>query len=129
MILVKTKIGKSNIDGIGIFAGQFIAKGTPVWRFCPGFDLKMSEKDLECLSEPAKQQFLKYAYLNKDGTYILCSDDARFFNHSDNPNCGCAGYSGDDSVPDIALRDIKTGEELTCDYKSFDGDFEFKLKI
>ena len=55
--------------------------------------------------------------------YELCSDDARFFNHSDEPNTG--SISND---TDVALRDIQQGEELTCDYRTFDADWQLKLK-
>ena len=50
---------------------------------------------------------------------MLCGDDARFFNHSDDCNC-------DDRLPDItiALRNISIGEELTVNYKVFYGDME-----
>ncbi len=38
MLLVKTKIGQSNISGIGVFADEFIPKGTVIWRYQEGFD-------------------------------------------------------------------------------------------
>jgi SET domain-containing protein len=126
MLLVKTKIGPSKIAGIGLFADQFISKGTPVWKFVAGFDQIKKEAELSELSEVAKAQFLNYIYHNKKtGDYILCFDDARFFNHSDDPNC----VSGeDDDVPDIAVRDIQPGEEMTNDYRVFDSDFVSKIK-
>lgn len=124
MLLVKTKIGSSRINGIGLFADQFIPKGTPTWKFQQGFDLEINKNDLEKLSEPAKEQFLKYAYLDiKTDTYILCFDDARFFNHADDANT-----TGIDASTDIATRDIQQGEELTCNYKEFDADFDLKMK-
>ena len=87
MILVKTKIRQSKINVIGLFADQFIKKGTIIWKFQPGFDLRIDKDELNKLSKSAKEQFLKYAYLNPDShKYILCFDDARFFNHSDEPN-------------------------------------------
>jgi len=126
MILVKTKIGQSKINGIGLFANQFIPKGTLVQKFMPGFDLIIPESDIQKLSEPAREQFLKYAYKNKDGQYILCFDDTRFLNHSDNPN-----LISTDPVEeiDIAARDIQKGEELTVNYKEFDADFDYKMSI
>ncbi|MDP3763021.1 MAG: SET domain-containing protein [bacterium] len=126
MILVKTKIGPSKIQGIGLFAQQFIPKGTLVQKFMPGFDLIIPESEIPKLSEPAREQFLKYAYKNKDGQYILCFDDTRFLNHSDNPNL----ISNDPTEEiDIAARDIQKGEELTVNYKEFDADFDYKMSI
>jgi len=88
MLTVKTKIGSSNISGIGLFADQFIPKGTIVWKFQEGFDLLLSKEEIIKLSEPAQKQFYNYAYLDKKyNKYLLCSDDARFFNHSDDFNC------------------------------------------
>ena len=126
MLLVKTKIGQSKINGIGLFADQFIAKGTLVQKFMPGFDLIIPESEIQKLSEPAREQFLKYAYKNKDGQYILCFDDTRFLNHSDNPN-----LISNDPVEeiDIAAKDIQKGEELTVNYKEFDADFDYKMSI
>ena len=127
MLLVKTKIGPSNIEGIGCFADEFISKGTKVWQFQEGFDSKIPKEEVEKLSESGKYQFLKYAYLTDAGIYVLCFDDARFFNHSDNPNV-VELDDGDQGI-NIAARDIQKGEEILCDYKFFDKDFEHKMKM
>ncbi len=126
MICVKTKIGPSKINGIGLFANQFIPKGTLVQKFMPGFDLIIPESEIQKLSKPAREQFLKYAYKNKDGRYILCFDDTRFLNHSSNPNL--ISNNPVEEI-DIAARDIETGEELTVDYREFDEDFDYKMNI
>lgn len=129
MLLVKTIIKSSPIEGIGLFADQFIPKGTPVWKFQPGFDLKIDLSALAHLSEPAKEQFLTYSYLNqKTNKYILCFDHARFYNHSDTPNCVDSYPAGcDEEGITIATKDIVEGEELTCNYKEFDADFDYKM--
>ena len=44
----------------------------------------------------------------------MCIDDARFMNHSADPNTHEKGQSS------IASRDIAAGEELTCNYGNFD---------
>ncbi|MEK7102921.1 MAG: SET domain-containing protein [Patescibacteria group bacterium] len=127
MILVKTNIKPSAIAGIGLFANQNIPKGTAIWKFQGGFDLSIYASELSTLSEPAKEQFLNYAYLNpKTNKYILCFDDARFFNHSDDPNCIEIESLEDGEGINIAARDILEGEELTCDYRVFDADFSNK---
>lgn len=126
MLLVKTKIGPSNIAGIGLFAAESIKKDTPVWKFQEGFDLKLSESQFKELSEPAQEQVLNYCYFDPIlHLYIICSDDARFFNHSDNPNVNSG--TNHDHV-DCASRDIEIGEELTQNYKIFDGNFGEKLE-
>ncbi|OGN05396.1 MAG: hypothetical protein A2831_01510 [Candidatus Yanofskybacteria bacterium RIFCSPHIGHO2_01_FULL_44_17] len=125
MLLVKTKIGPSKIHGIGLFADQPIAKGAVVWKFIENFDLEITKTTLNTLPIQARDNILTYAYLNKDGNYVLCSDDARFFNPQDSPNVTAPQ---DDSAPNIAIRNIVSGEELTQNYKNFDADFERKLK-
>lgn len=129
MLLVKTKIGQSKIHGMGLFSDEFIAKGTPVWKFKENFDIQINPKDIDNLSEPAKQQFLNYGYQNpSNGNYILCFDDARFFNHHDNPNCVDLPDKPDGITLTVASRNILPGEELTCNYKNFDAAYGFKLK-
>lgn len=124
MLLVKTTIGPSKINGIGLFAAEFIPQGTTTWKFTPDFDLRVTAKDLEKLREIARNTFLKYAFLSKrTGLYVLCSDDARFFNHSVEPTIGDANSSESVEGIDIALRDIHPGEELTCDYTAFDAQY------
>jgi len=39
MLLIKTYLDKSPIHGIGVFAGEFIKKGTQVWEFNPLIDI------------------------------------------------------------------------------------------
>lgn len=126
MLLVKTKIGPSNIHGIGLFADQFIPRGTPIWEFTPGFDIECSASDLDRLPEPARERFLHYCYLDPDTKkYVLCADDARFFNHSEMPTT----INPDSDGPDIAARNIQPGEELTYDYRTGDMDYERKLGL
>lgn len=124
MLLVKTKIGPSKIHGIGLFADQLIIKGTTVWKFVENFDLKINKNALGNLPNQAKETILAYAYLNKNEDYVLCSDNAKFFNHSDQPNVTAPE---NDDEPNLAVCDIQPGEELTQNYKSFDADFEYKL--
>jgi hypothetical protein len=118
MLLVKTMLRESPIAGIGIFATENIEKGAKVWTFEPSLDVLLSKEEIEKLSVPAREQVLKYAYLDKvRGKYLLCGDDGRYFNHSDNPNC-------DESIENdstYAKGDISIGEELTINYKEFYG--------
>ena len=127
MLLVKTKIRESPIHGIGLFADEPIKKGTTIWKFAPGFDLDFSEKDLKNLSGPSKEQFLKYIYMTKNKGMILCFDDARFLNHSENPNCEDIDPDDFEEGFTIAKKDIKTGEELTVNYRTFDFNWKNKL--
>lgn len=129
MLMVKTKLGPSKIEGIGLFADQFIPKGTMTWRFAPGFDICVESDNLLKLSETARKIFWHYAYVDKNNNhYILCFDDERFINHSENPNIIVKKHDGEIEDIEVAARDIKCGEELTVNYYDFDKDAERKLK-
>ena len=116
MILVKTKIGPSKLHGIGLFADQFIPKGTITWEYHPKFDASFTEDDVKSMSEPSRNQFLHYSFVDKEsGKHVLCFDDQRFINHSKE-------LANIDSTPhrDIAAKDINIGEEMICDYTKFE---------
>ena len=122
MLMVKTKLDVSPIHGIGLFADEFIGESTVIWQFHKLFDLRFDERGIEQLAEGAREQIRKYSYREKhSGLYVLCGDDARFFNHSENPNC-LDFYSNDDQDLTVARRNINAGEELTCNYALFDLD-------
>lgn len=128
MLMVRTHLGVSKIHGIGLFADEFIPNGTITWRFTDGFDIRLPQSAVDALSPPARDQVLKYAYFDQRvGLYELCSDDARFFNHADDPNTTSVESTAGGHV-DVAVRNIAKGEELTCDYRTFDRDWKAKLK-
>lgn len=119
MLLVKTYLDRSTIHGIGLFAGERIPAGTVVWRRSPEIDLLLEPAQLDRLHAAARAQVEKYSYLDRMlGKLVLCGDDARFFNHSDTPNCH--DFPDASGGTTVAARDIERGEELTSDYSSFD---------
>src|SRR6267142_763230 len=125
MLTVKTKIGPSSIDGIGLFADQPIPKGTIVWKYDSSIDRLLSKEEVENLAKPLQDRFHNYAFFDKKyNKYMFCGDDGRFFNHSDTPNC-------DDSNDDItiALANIASGEELTVNYSAFYGNIDDHKEI
>lgn len=114
MLLVNARVGPSRIHGLGLIAMEAIPKGTLVWRLDPAFDLLISREGLASLSRVARAQVLHYGYFDESlDKYVLCSDDDRFCNHSDNPN---TTFLGDHAV---AARDISPGEEITDSYLAF----------
>jgi SET domain-containing protein len=118
MLRVKTKLVASGIHGVGLFAAEFIPKGTITWQYDPEFDTAFEQSAIERIPEHVRSQFMKYSYYDHDlKKYVLCSDDQRFINHSDNPNIV--------STPqrDEALIDIHLGEELLCDYAHYEHDW------
>lgn len=122
MLLVKTRLGVSHIHGIGLFAQEFIAAGTLIWVFHPKIDLKLTSHEIAELPPACRVQIERYSYKEKhSGLYLLCGDDARFFNHTADPNCVDLD-NGEEGIT-IAKVDIEPGTELTCDYSLFDQDW------
>lgn len=114
MLIVKTKIDKSTIAGIGLFADQDISKGDIVWKMTSISVLKITQEEYNNLSV-IEQNFIvekDYYWLDKNN-YMIPIDDSRFINHSVNPNI----IDLDDNTC-IASQNIKQGEELTIDYKT-----------
>ena len=127
MLLVKTYIAPSKINGTGLYSKDFIKKGTCIWEFNPKFDRVIKKDEInEYLKEcsPIIKDWLKhYAYYEKDGNkYILCMDDAKFTNHSDTPNSDEI-----DKNRTMAFMNIYPGEEITSNYYEFDDEAELKL--
>jgi len=129
VLLVKTKIGPSQINGIGLFADQFIPKGARVWMLMRGFDIVLTPEQIDSLSDVAREQFVHYGHLDIfTGEHVLCADNARFLNHSETPNVGCYLLpTPNDEDYDVAIRDIESGEEMTINYKEYDGNWLLKL--
>jgi SET domain-containing protein len=127
MLCVKTTLRISPIHGLGCFAAEPIAAGTIVWRLDPKFDVSIEAEEL-LRYDLCQQEFLKiYTYGQCEAGrkyYVLCGDHARHMNHSSQPNVIEAGHG---EASNVASRDIDVGEELTCDYFSFDTDADSKL--
>lgn len=120
MLLVETTVRPSKIHGLGCFTNEFIPTGKRVWVFDRRIDPIIYKAHLSRLPK-AMQTFLdRNGFAAKRRwrhCIVLCGDDSRYMNHSDDPNL----------VKNIACRDIEAGDELTCDYWSFDLDAAKKL--
>jgi len=125
MLLVKSFLKFSEIHGLGCFTAEAIKAGQVVWKLDLFLDVEMDASKIDSYPVAIKSFLQMYAYGQESGpkkTFILCGDHARHMNHSENPNLLEAGDSSN-----IAARDIQIGEELTCDYNSFDTDASIKL--
>ncbi len=124
MLLIKT-IVKPSEYGLGLFSEIDIPSKSIIWILNPMID-KVLEKDIlnkKYLSEHEMAFLKKYAY-NDGKNVILCSDDARYINHSFN------NYNLDDWIHPVfgsvtsTKRKILRGEELLSNYENFDTEFE-----
>ena len=98
--------------GAAPFCKEFVSSGTIVWTFHAGFDYIVDDLPQD---EILRNFVLKYGYLPITGEkgWVMCADDARFFNHSDDPTCLDFGPHT------TARHDLARGTELTSDYRSF----------
>ena len=115
MLRVPTYVASSDIAGMGLFAGVDLPAGTIVWEFDDRVDWRISREEFESFPDPYRSRMGHYVYLDESGIYILCGDNAKFMNHTDDPNC-----DDPDGKYTITRRDIRADEELTCDYTQFD---------
>ena len=128
MMLVQTRVGPSLIHGMGLFAVDFVPKGTPCWRFQPGFDHDFSPADFAALPLEARRHTRWFCYVRyADLHVVLSGDHACFINHSSEPNTGAPPGALVEPVTTVALRDIQPGEEITCDYWAYDADTPWKF--
>lgn len=113
MLLVKTYLDKSKIHGLGVFAGEFIRKGTKIWRYVEGFDRCYTPKQFARLPKQARE-FIKFHGYRVDGEIIFTADHDHHMNHADEPNTYLHnGYA-------IARCNIRKGVEITNNYREFD---------
>ena len=96
--------------GHGLFATRFIPKGTITWTHCE-FDRVFTAGEVSRLT-PAYRRIVEiFSYVDTDGNSVLCWDGGRNINHS----CESNTLSIIHAV-DIAIRDIKPHEQITCEY-------------
>lgn len=127
MLTIRNKLAPSQIHGTGVVTLEPIKKGQIVWRWDYGYDKVVSPWDYDSLPICVRQQLDNYSYRTEDG-YNVCFDNARFMNHSNDPNTVVSPeLNGPLTDCFIASRDISEGEELTCDYRTFDLEAEKKL--
>lgn len=121
MLLIRNFVAPSAVEGLGVFAAEPIAKGALVWKFEPTFDRLIPVGDYEAAPPFLKEQLDRYAYPcpGRPDLILYEVDNGRFMNHSDAPNTDFSDFAGA-----VALRDIETGEELTCNYSDFFAGYE-----
>jgi uncharacterized protein len=129
MLFIKTRVGPSGIHGMGLFAGEFVPRGAPIWRFEPGFDHDFSPEQFAALPPLARSHTRWFCFVSREnGHVILSGDHACFINHSAEANTGTPRDT-QPPVTTVARRDIAAGEEITCNYWEYDADTPWKLGL
>jgi hypothetical protein len=114
VLMVATELRPSKIHSIGAFLLEPISKAQLVWRFDSRIDRVFSDDELPGMP-PTMQSFLRTYSTLHDGLslWVLCGDNGRHFNHSDEPTTVSLGVAFGD---DIAAADLAAGAELTSNY-------------
>jgi len=60
MHLVRVRVDRSAIHGFGVFAAESISRGSPVWRFSPGFDLDLDPALVEAQPPHFREYLMRY---------------------------------------------------------------------
>jgi SET domain-containing protein len=116
MMMVETALKESPISGIGTFAVDVIPKGTLVWQLDERFYVLVREEEIPTFPPIIQRLIAKYGYphLVREGVICCDIDNGRFMNHSDRANTDFT-----DPRQAWAIRDIRPGEEITCNYREF----------
>jgi SET domain-containing protein len=115
---VYTRLGQSKIHGVGVFAIQNIKKGVYIFYDDDEDIVWVKVEKLKALSKEIRRLYEDFCI--KKGKFYGCPKSfnqltpAWYLNHSDKPNLGC-----DKLFNFFALRNIKKGEELTVNYKTY----------
>ena len=114
MLLIKSKIQESNIQGLGLFADEKARKGQVIGIFPYQADI-LTESEYQNEQEKGNK-VIAWSAVRWIGDIFLTGDsigNEERINHSTNPtmlyHCGIC----------FAWRNIEPGEELTVDYKYF----------
>ena len=88
MLMVSTYLAPSAIEGLGVFAGEFIERGRLVWNSIRDFDIFIGQGEIERLPQHMQDFIARYSwtYLEMPGVVCLESDYGKFMNHSLTPN-------------------------------------------
>jgi hypothetical protein len=123
MLLIAVEVRASAIHGLGVFAGEAVAKGQTVWQFDPGMDRKHPAEWLQRQPAHVRRFMALYGVLSLDRRhYYIAGDQTLYINHSAAPNLVPRPeiLVNDEEVV-VAARDIAVGAELTIDYGTIDG--------
>jgi len=110
------EVRRSNVHGLGVFAAKRIPKGTRIIEYV-GERVSHDEADRRYEEKDANDSHT-FLFIVDSKTVIdagVDGNDARFFNHSCDPNCESTVAKR--RVYIEALRDIEAGAELTYDYQ------------
>lgn len=101
------------VIGHGVFATAPIPKGTITYVKDP-LEIEVSSEMFVTLPPLLREITDRYSYIDNRGLRIMSWDHGRFVNHRCDCNTMSTGYGFE-----IAVRDIRPGEEITDEYGMF----------
>lgn len=110
-------VKRSTLHGTGVFAARNIPAGTRIIEYA-GKRITPEQADALHPTDP-DDPFHTFFFTTSSGKIIdggNRGNDARWINHSCEPNCQSQENAGGTRVHIVALRDIAAGEELFYDY-------------
>ena len=84
MLTVSSYVAPSAIEGLGVFAGEYIERGRLLWSLNPKFDIFISARGNRGDTRRIMQNFVarySYPHLELPDIVIVDSDNGRFMNH------------------------------------------------
>jgi hypothetical protein len=111
----------SETIGYGVYAAQDIPEGSIVY-VKDSLELIITPTDYLLHTPEMKTVVDKYSYIDEKGNRIISWDFAKYVNHCCNCNTISTGYGFE-----IAIRNIKAGEQITDEYGIFNLDEEMTL--
>ncbi len=110
------EVRRSEVHGLGVFATKRIPKGTRIIEYL-GERVSHAEADRRYEEKDANDSHT-FLFIVDSKTVIdagVDGNDARFFNHSCDPNCESTVEKR--RVYIESIRDVEAGDELTYDYQ------------
>jgi len=120
---VYTRLGCSKVHGVGVFAIRKIPKGTSIFPDDTENINWIQKRQLDRLPREIRRLYEDFAIIRDNGEAYGCPKSfnrltpAWFLNEpkrGKKPNVGCRR-----DYTFYALRDIRSGEELTVDYRTY----------
>jgi SET domain-containing protein len=117
----RIQVRRSGVHGKGVFALQDLAEGETLIEYV-GEIISWDEAQDRHPHDPKDPNHTFYFHVNEDKVIdaLHGGNSSRWINHRCDPNC--EADEENERVFIKALRNIKAGEELTCDYKKIDAE-------
>ncbi|QQL50260.1 SET domain-containing protein-lysine N-methyltransferase [Mucilaginibacter ginkgonis] len=117
MLIVETYLKEVSGKGIGLFASKLIPKNAVYWVRNTDFDKIISKTELRSYPALTSNFITNYGFQEQSGIWYLCMDNARFVNHSLNPNTFNRFNDTGELIECTTTKDILPNEEIVCNYR------------